>query len=192
MNTRLTLYSTGRVGFELVLGLVVEPEPYSRANTEYMSDDEADDQGAALADAYADEFEEEDDKFNSLPPKGKKLKTVGKLREEKSKQAWCLVVKMKFKDYSKVIKLKDIFEEYAAWIQVNEPTTLAYQLMTSDKDPLVVTLFERYTDKDTAYAKVHKGSEAFAKFRPALAALEPDMDGHSYFEGNGFMARSEI
>ena len=153
-----------------------------------MSDDEADDVGAAQANAYAAEFEEEDGDYNAAPPK-KKIKTSGKLQEEAGKQAWCLVVKLKFKDYSKIIKLKDLFEPYAAWIHANEPTTLAYQLMTSDKDPLTVTLFERYQDKDKAYAEIHKGSDEFKSFRPALAALEPEIDGHSYFESNGFMAR---
>ena len=156
-----------------------------------MSDDEADEQGAALANAYAAEFEEEDADYHAAAPKKKKLKTIGKLNEEKQKACWCLVVKMKFKDYSKVIKLKDLFEEYAAWIQENEPTTLAYQLMTSDKDPLTVTLFERYADKEKAYAEVHRGSAEFQKFRPALAALEPEIDGHSYFEASGFMSRAE-
>ena len=156
-----------------------------------MSDDEADDAGARLADAYADEYEEDDIDYNSAGPKKKKVKTAGKQREEKSKQAWCLIVKMKFKDYGKVIKLKDIFEEFAAYIEANEPTTLAYQLMTSDKDPLTVTLFERYVDKDKAYVEIHKGSAEFAKFRPALAALDGELDGHSFYEGSGFMSRAD-
>jgi quinol monooxygenase YgiN len=154
-----------------------------------MSDDEADAAGAALANAYAAEFEEEDANYNATGPPKKKVKTAGKLSEEKGTQAWCLIVQLKFQDYSKIIKLKDLFEPYAAWIHANEPTTLAYQLMTSDKDPLTATIFERYADKDEAYLKIHKGSDEFKAFRPALAALQPEIDGHSYFEGSGFMSR---
>lgn len=154
-----------------------------------MSDDEADDAGAKLANEYAAEFEEEDAYYQAAAPKKKRAKTSGKQMEEAGKQAWCLIVKLKFKDYSKVIKLKDLWEPYAQWVHENEPTTLAYQLMTSDKDPLTVTLFERYVDKEKAYLEVHKGSEEFKAFRPQIAALEPDMEGHSYYEGSGFMSR---
>lgn len=49
---------------------------------------------------------------------------------------------------------------------------------------------ERYEDKTYAYAVAHKTSPEFFKFRPALAALEPKIDGHSYFEsGGGFVGR---
>lgn len=156
-----------------------------------MSDDEADDAGARLADAYADEFEEEDADYGYKGPKAKKAKTSGKKKEEASKQAWCLCVKMKFKDYGRVIKLKDLLEPYALWVHANESNTLAYQLMTSDKDPLTVCIFERYVDKDS-YEKVHKSSDEFQKLRPAIEALEPEVDGHSYYEGSGYMARSDM
>mmetsp|Transcript_31668 Transcript_31668/g.82773 ORF Transcript_31668/g.82773 Transcript_31668/m.82773 type:complete len:159 (-) Transcript_31668:430-906(-) len=157
-----------------------------------MSDDEADAAGAALANAYAAEFEEEDNDYSTVDRPKKKAKTYGKLKEEAGTQCWCLVVKLKFKDYSKIIKLKDLFEPYAAWIRENEPTTLAYQLLTSDKDPLSVMIMERYADKDKAYAEIHRGSSEFQKFRPALAALEPEIDGHSYYEGSGFMSRADV
>ena len=98
-------------------------------------------------------------------------------------------MKLKFKDMSKIMKLKDLFGPYAAWIKKNEPTTLSYSLYFSDQDPLTATIFERYTDRDTAYAKVHKESAKFKEFRPALEALGPEIDGHSYYEDLGFMSR---
>ena len=33
------------------------------------------------------------------------------------------------------------------------------------------------------------GSDKFKEFRSALDALEPEIDGHSYYEDLGFMAR---
>ena len=37
--------------------------------------------------------------------------------------------------------------------------------------------------------KVHRESNEFKAFRPALDALEPEIDGHSYYEDLGYMAR---
>jgi hypothetical protein len=79
-----------------------------------MSDDEADAAGAAMANAYAAEFEEEDSDYTALGPPKKKAKTRGKLSEEAGKQAWCLVVKLKFGDMSKIMKLKELFEDYVS------------------------------------------------------------------------------
>ena len=79
-----------------------------------VSDDEADAAGAAMANAYAAEFEEEDSDYTALGPPKKKAKTRGKLSEEAGKQAWCLVVKLKFGDMSKIMKLKELFEDYVS------------------------------------------------------------------------------
>ena len=150
-----------------------------------MSDDEADAAGAAEADAYAKEFAEDDDDYE-MP--SKKMKSGDTTSSGGVAKAWCLVVKLKFEEESGVAKLREIFEPYAAWIKENEPTTLAYELLLSDKDPLVVTIFERYSSKDEGYIKIHRASAEFARFRPKLAALKPVIDGESYFEspGSGF------
>ena len=51
---------------------------------------------------------------------------------------------------------------------------------------------ERYADKETAYAAVHKSSDAFKTFRPQLAALEPVITGHSYVASDiGYTSRLE-
>ena len=85
---------------------------------------------------------------------------------------------------------KKLVSSFAEWIKENEPKTLSYQLMCSDKEPLQVCILERYEDKSYAYAVAHKTSPEFFKFRPALAALEPVIDGHSYYEsGGGFIGR---
>ena len=126
----------------------------------------------------------EEDDYGMPSTKRKKVEI-----EKPANPGWCLVVKLKFKDMGRVMKLKDLVGPYAAWIKKNEPTTLSYSLIFSDKDPLTATIFERYTDRDNAYAKVHKSSPEFLAFRPALAALEPEIDGHSYYEDLGFMTR---
>ena len=149
-----------------------------------MSDDEADEVGAKAADDYADEFADDDDYQFGKTSKKRKIEPL-------KNPGWCLVVKLTFKGIGGVMKFKDIFEPYADWIKHNEPTTLSYSYSTDDKDPKSVLLFERYADRDTAYLKIHKESDEFKKFRPALAALEPVIDGHSYWETGGFIAREE-
>ena len=166
-----------------------------RAPSFNMSDDEADAVGAAEADAYAAEFA--DDDYVAVAPAPIAAATSGKRsREEEAaaapvKGAWCLIVKMKFDDAKKIETLKEIFSSLARYIKANEPTTLAYELMLSDKDPLVATIFERYADKEKAYLEIHRSSKPFERFRPKLAALAPEMDGHSYYEHGtaGFMQR---
>ena len=65
-------------------------------------------------------------------------------------------------------------------MRAREPTTLAYSLLKSDKDPLTVMVFEKYEDKEHAYLQVHKSSAPFLAFRPRLAALAPVITGQSY------------
>jgi hypothetical protein len=55
------------------------------------------------------------------------------------------------------------------------------QKRTLLQEPLRVLIYERYVDKQ-AYLEVHRTSAQFLQFRPALAALSPTIDGHSYFE----------
>ena len=75
----------------------------------------------------------------------------------------------------------------------HEPGTLSYELARSDKDDKAVIIIERYADKEDAYLRVHKGSTAFAQFRPKLAALEPVISGHSYVASDlGYASRLEI
>ena len=144
-----------------------------------MSDDEAGGEDKKLEDAYAAELADEDDDYDGAVKRAKV-----------EKPAWCLVVKLTFDSAEKVQKLKDLFEPYAKWIKENEPGTLSYSLIASDSDPLQVMIFERYADKLDSYLVKHKQSSEFAKWRPALAALNPVVDGHSYYESSGgFIAR---
>ena len=147
-----------------------------------MSDDEAAGEDKKLEDRYADELGD-DDGFDE--PSAKKFKKA------EVKPVWTLSVRLTFDSAERVEACKKLVGAYAEWIKENEPTTLTYQLMHSDSDPLQISILERYVDKSYAYAVLHKTSPEFFKFRPALAALEPKIDGHSYFEpiGVGFFSR---
>ena len=146
-----------------------------------MSDDEAEGAKKIEEDAYAAELADSDDDYDG---------SVKKQKVKSDKPAWCLLVKLSFDSKEKVQQLKELFEPYAKWIKENEPGTLSYSLIMSDKDPLQVTIFERYEDRLDSYLVKHKQSAEFQKFRPALDALKPVIDGHSYFEsGGGFLAR---
>ena len=54
---------------------------------------------------------------------------------------------------------------YLPW---QEPNTLSYSLISSDSDPLTCTIFERFTDRDTAYkvrARLRVRGRARARLR---------------------------
>ena len=105
--------------------------------------------------------------------------------------AFSLLVTLQFTaEEHKEIFLKDI-APLATYIKENEPDTIAYEVLISDKDPLRVLIMERYKDKGNSFLKVHRTSEAFLKFRPKLQALQKSgyvtVDGESYLDsGVGF------
>jgi quinol monooxygenase YgiN len=149
-----------------------------------MSDDEAQGEDKKLEDMYAAEINDEDDDYDlDAKERRKKQKT-------EVKPAWTLIVTLTFDSEEKVEACKKLVGDYSKWIKENEPRTLSYQMMCSDSQPMQVCILERYEDKSYAYSVAHKTSPEFFKFRPALAALEPKIDGHSYFESvDGFIAR---
>ena len=93
---------------------------------------------------------------------------------------WVLAVSMTFKSAEDLAEFERIFRPVADHVRAREPTTLAYSLLKSDKDPLTVMVFEKYEDKEHAYLQVHKSSAPFLAFRPRLAALAPVITGQSY------------
>ncbi len=72
------------------------------------------------------------------------------------------------------------------YIKNSEPDTISYEVLLSDKDPLKVLIMERYKDKENAFLKVHRSSEAFNEFRPKLKALQDagfvTVDGDSFID----------
>lgn len=102
--------------------------------------------------------------------------------------AFWLVVQVTFRRSKDVETFKTAFAPLAALVKENEGGTLSYGLAQSDKDPRMVLIFERYTDKDDAYLQVHRSSEPFQVFRPQLAALRANISGESYIESDlGFV-----
>ena len=65
-------------------------------------------------------------------------------------------------------------------------TTLSYKVAISDKDPLLVLVFERYSDKDNGYLKVHRAGTEFLNFREKLKTMQEEggvvVQGESYLE----------
>ena len=65
-------------------------------------------------------------------------------------------------------------------------TTLSYKVAISDKNPLMVLILERYSDKSNGYLKVHRSGRDFLKFREQLKAMQEEggvvIEGESYVE----------
>ena len=65
-------------------------------------------------------------------------------------------------------------------------TTLSYQVAVSDKNPLMVVVMERYSDKENGYLTVHRSGQEFLKFRELLKEMqergEVKIAGESYLE----------
>ena len=108
------------------------------------------------------------------------------------KGAFFLLVEMEFKSVADREKAEAIFAPEARWCRDHEPGTLSYEWARSDSNERAIVVVERYADKETAYAAVHKGSDAFKTFRPRLAALDPAISGHSYVASDiGYTSRFE-
>eukprot|EP00565_Helicotheca_tamesis_P006489 CAMPEP_0185732040 /NCGR_PEP_ID=MMETSP1171-20130828/14758_1 /TAXON_ID=374046 /ORGANISM="Helicotheca tamensis, Strain CCMP826" /LENGTH=134 /DNA_ID=CAMNT_0028401425 /DNA_START=146 /DNA_END=550 /DNA_ORIENTATION=- len=106
-----------------------------------------------------------------------------------------LIVTLKFKSKQHKDQFLIDVTPLASYIQKHEPTTLAYNVLLSDKDPLQVLLIERYEDKENAFLNIHRSSEEFQEFRSKLKAMEEnefvEIDGHSYLDSSvGFGDRA--
>lgn len=62
--------------------------------------------------------------------------------------------------------------DVAAYVEANEPGTLAFHVCRSTEDPCVFTTFERFADR--AAMDAHNGSPAVARF---FAVASPMLDG---------------
>ena len=79
------------------------------------------------------------------------------------------------------------------YIQQHESnTTLSYEVLFSDHNPLLVLILERYVNQPEAYLQIHKTSAPFLKFRAKLQTMQQHqvvtIDGSSYYDsGIGFV-----
>ena len=101
-----------------------------------------------------------------------------------------LGVTIKFKSVPDKEEFKNLFRPMADFVAKNEPNTLSYEMLESDKDSTQVFVLERYKTKHD-YLEVHRKSKEFLRFREKLQAMLANgatLDGHSYIEnGIGFV-----
>ncbi|KAL7468568.1 hypothetical protein ACHAXS_008800 [Conticribra weissflogii] len=110
---------------------------------------------------------------------------------ENNSGAFVLLVNLKFSELShrdtflQLIKpvCQDVIESEGP---NGSGTTLSYQVAISDKNPLMVVVMERYSDKDNGYLTVHKSGKEFLKFRKELQGLQErgdvEISGESFIE----------
>uniref|UniRef100_A0A7S0IPF1 ABM domain-containing protein n=1 Tax=Calcidiscus leptoporus TaxID=127549 RepID=A0A7S0IPF1_9EUKA len=110
--------------------------------------------------------------------------------------AWVLSIKIVFGSAAEREAFAALWRPLADYCRANEPRTLAYELLLSDKDEATACIFERYASKEDL--TTHQQSEPFKAFKAALAQAEAEgairrvsVDGHSYNEsGAGYMHRA--
>ena len=114
---------------------------------------------------------------------------IGVRRETKHKEAFALLITIKFFSAADKQAFKDLFAPFAEWVAINEPGTLSFELSESDKDEKQIFITERYVTKND-YLEVHRKSPTFLSFRQKMADMSEkfQMEGHSYLETNiGFI-----
>ena len=94
---------------------------------------------------------------------------------------WLLIVEVTFASAADAARAEAYWAPLARYCEASEAGTLTYEMARSDKpeEPLKRVFVERYTDK-AAYARVHRSSPAFLKFRKQLSDLAPQITGGSY------------
>ncbi|GMI51130.1 hypothetical protein TeGR_g6392 [Tetraparma gracilis] len=89
-----------------------------------------------------------------------------------------LMVNLTFKDGEAEQVFLDSMLPYAAWVKANEPNTLTYQLMKSDKPVaekgIYYGIIERYADKERDFLGAHRNSAQFKEFRAVLKELQDE------------------
>jgi quinol monooxygenase YgiN len=71
-------------------------------------------------------------------------------------------------------------------------TTLSYEVLMSDTNPLQVLILERYVDKEVAFLQIHRTSDEFVQFRTKLQSMQQQgyvtVNGASYYDsGIGYI-----
>jgi quinol monooxygenase YgiN len=72
---------------------------------------------------------------------------TGRRRVSAHKNAFVLLVKLQFKTPQDKQAFRALFAPFAAWVAANEPGTVGYDMLESDKDETTVLLTERYATK---------------------------------------------
>lgn len=106
-----------------------------------------------------------------------------------------LLVNLKFANLAHRDTFLELIEPVCKDVRSNEgpgtgsaetATTLSYKVAISDKDPLMLAVIERYSDKDHGYLKVHRSGVEFLKYRDEVKGMqergEVAIEGESYLE----------
>ena len=109
-------------------------------------------------------------------------------------QIFSLFVSLQFTQLQDKEEFLLLVRPLADYIWREEPTTLAFDVISHDADPLQVMLVERYQEKATAFLQIHKSSPHFLNYRPKLQQMQNDgrvvVSGNSYLDsGIGFIGR---
>lgn len=112
-------------------------------------------------------------------------------RKSTHEDVFTLGVTVKFLKPEDKVEFLVLFKPLAEHISKYEKSTLSYELMNSDKDPLQLYILERYIDKH-AFLEIHKKTPEFLAFRAKLADMQKDkgvtLDGASFIEsGYGYV-----
>jgi quinol monooxygenase YgiN len=106
-----------------------------------------------------------------------------------STNAFVLLVNLQFTSLEHRTTFLKLIEPLCEDVRANElskGTTLSYKVAISDKDPLMVIVLERYSDRENGYLSVHKEGKAFLSFRDELKGMqdrnEVTIKGESYLE----------
>jgi len=85
---------------------------------------------------------------------------------------------------------KVLFRPLAKYVKDNEPGTISYEVLESDKDENRILILERYVNKDY-YLTIHRSSKEFLSFRGEFQKMidaGAKVDGQSYLEtGIGYI-----
>ena len=118
-----------------------------------------------------------------------------RLNHSPMKAGFVLRVQLNFRSQEAKETFLIHFESLLDTVKHSEPNTLSFQLMESEKSPLRLLLFERFTDKEIAYQQVHRSSTAFVKLKSYLHELGQmgvTVEGESYTESYGFIHSPEM
>ena len=114
--------------------------------------------------------------------------------DDMKSQIFSLFVTLQFTQLQDKEEFLSLVRPLADYIRREEPTTLAFEVMCHDSDPLQVMLVERYQETDTAFLQIHKSSPHFLNYRPKLQQMQNEgrvvISGDSYLNSwIGFIGR---
>ena len=113
--------------------------------------------------------------------------------DKSNNKPFSLMVKLTFTELQYQEQFLRDITPLCQYIQQHESkTTLSYEILLSDQNPLQILIVERYVDKENAFLQIHKTSAPFLEFRTKLQEMQNNqhvtIDGSSYYDsGIGYI-----